>query len=87
MCHPNASRMHHIRQVTDCACAALEPYPRLMGPSTRRPPSLQWKGWLCLGIVGVGFVCMLLEVTEPALGLPLVRVGQMASVLANPGSR
>lgn len=27
--------------------------------------TLEWKGWVTLAIVGVGFVCMLLELTGP----------------------
>lgn len=41
--------------------------------------SMEWKGWVCLGIVAVGFVCMLLELTGP----DFIMLG-MLSVMVRP---
>ncbi|PRW20813.1 Receptor of activated kinase C component of 40S small ribosomal subunit isoform A [Chlorella sorokiniana] len=40
--------------------------------------TLPWKGWLCLGIVGVGFVGMLLELTSP----DFIMLGMLAIMAA-----
>lgn len=46
---------------------------------------MEWKGWLTLGIVGVGFVCMLLEVTGPDF-IMLVRERRAFPGLACPAT-